>query len=371
MAESTTMRRTVIGVDAAALAPRRTGVGNYIANLLKGLLDIAGGARFVLYANAPIAIADLPGVEVRIASPNGRRGVHWQNTQLGPALVADPPTLFWGGNGFLPVIRPRRMRTVVTVHDLVYRFAGDTLPAVSRLSRRFFQPYAVSAADRVVAVSAATADDMARAYGRGADAIIHPIVNSGYGPVAAAEVERVRARHSLPADYLLTLGTLEPRKNLIALVRAMALLADRGVASPPLVIAGGRGWLDGDLTRAIEAGEAAGVVRRLGFVDDADMPGLYAGARFFLLASLYEGFGMPILEAQLCGVRILASDIASLREASGGHGVFFAPAAEAIARCLTAVLADPASVPQRPLDTIDNDPTAAARRMWSVMQTLL
>lgn len=363
--------RTVIAVDAAALAPRRTGVGNYIANLLKGLVDVAEGTHFILYANAPIAVADLPGVEVRIAVPHGRRGVHWQNTQLGPALVADPPTLFWGGNGFLPVVRPRRMRTVVTIHDLVYRFAGGTLPAVSRLSRRYFQPYAVSAADRVVAVSAATADDMARSYGRDADAIVHPVVNGNYGSVAAAEVARVGARHGLPADYLLTLGTLEPRKNLIALVRAMSLLANRGFALPPLVIAGGRGWLDGELTRAIEAAEATGVVRRLGFVEDADMPGLYAGAQFFLLASLYEGFGMPILEAQLCGVRILASDIASLREASGGYGVFFAPDAEAIARCLTAVLTDPASVPRRPLDTIDNDPKAAARRMWSVMQTLL
>lgn len=360
-----------IAIDAAALAPRRTGVGNYLVNLVAGLLEVADGVRFVFYTNAPIMVDDLPGVVVRVSQPVGRRGPYWQNTQLGPALLADPPAVFWGVNGLLPIVRPRRMRTVVTVMDLVYHFAGETTPPISRLSRRLIQPYSVRVADRVTAISDATAADVLAIHGRTCDAVVRPVVNQIYGFSAPTERARVTAKHRLPDDYILTLGTLEPRKNLIQLVRAMLLLASREIKLPPLIIAGGRGWLDEALTRAISEGEAAGVVRRLGFVDDADMPGLYAGARLFLLASRYEGFGMPVVEAQLCGVPVAVSDIPSLREASGGYATFFAPTAEAIADCLASLFSGSIAMTSRPLASIDNDPEDAARRMWSVIQPLL
>ncbi|QYE35958.1 glycosyltransferase family 4 protein [Polymorphobacter sp. PAMC 29334] len=360
-----------IAIDAAALAPRRTGIGNYLVNLVKGLLEIADGVHFVFYSNAPVLVDDLPGVVVRVSQPVGRRGPYWQNTQLGPALIADRPAVFWGVNGLLPIVRPRTMRTVVTVMDLVYHFAGETTPPISRLSRRLLQPYAVRAADRITTISDATAADVLAVYGRSCDAVIRPVVNQAYGPSAAADRARVIAKHNLPRDYLLTLGTLEPRKNLVELVRAILLLAGRNITLPPLVIAGGRGWSDGALTRAIEEGEAAGVVRRLGFVDDADMPGLYAGACLFLLASRYEGFGMPVVEAQLCGIPVAVSDIPSLRESSGGYAIFFAPTAEGIADCLAGIFAGTTATVSRPLATIDNDPNDAARRMWSVIQPLL
>lgn len=364
-------RPIVIGVEASALSSQRTGIGNYLANMLAALPAVAGPLQIRLYSNNPIDAAGLGGVTTVIARPPGRRGFVWQNTQLAAALLADPPDLFWGASGLLPLVRPRRTRTLVTIHDLVYRLAGETLPRVNRVSRRVLQPASARSATRIVAVSQATADDVARFYGRRVDAVIHPVVNAAYGPVAAEEVARVRAAHGLPDRFLLTLGTLEPRKNLGSLVAAALLLRQRGIAAPPLIIAGGRGWLDDDLTAAIAEGEAAGVVRRLGFVPDRDMPGLYAGAAYFILASTYEGFGMPVVEAQLCGTRVLVSDIPALREASGGAAAFFAPTDMGIADCVARVLDGITAVPLRAIDARDNDPQRAACRLWAVMESCL
>ena len=364
-------RPIVIGVEASALSSQRTGIGNYLANMLIALPDVAGPMRIRLFANGPIDTVGLGEVTTTIARPPGLRGFVWQNTQLAAALLADPPDLFWGASGLLPLVRLPRTKTVVTIHDLVYRLAGGTLPRVNRVSRRLLQPASARSATRVVAVSQATADDVARYYGRRVDAVIHPVVNDVYGPVSADEVARVRTAHDLPDRYLLTLGTLEPRKNLGNLVAAALHLRQRGIAAPTLIIAGGRGWLDADLTSAIAEGEAGGVVRRLGFVPDRDMPGLYAGADYFIIASIYEGFGMPVVEAQLCGTRVLASDIPSLREASGGAAAFFDPTSMGIADCVARVLEGTIAVPFRTIDARDNDPKHAARRLWAVMESCL
>ena len=360
-----------IGVDASALLARRTGVGNYLANILTALPDVAGPLELMLFSNVPIDTTGIGKVTTRIARPEGWRGFLWQNSQLSAQLLADPPDLYWGTSGLMPLVRPRRMATIVTVHDLVYHFAGETLPPVNRVSRRLLQPTSVRTATRVIAVSQATADDVQRIYGRTVDAVIHPVVNQRYGPVAADEIARVRAQHDLPGRYLLTLGTLEPRKNLIRLVEAVMLLQARGVAAPLLAIAGGSGWCDDALTAAIDAAEAAGVARRLGFVDDADLPGLYAGADYFILASTYEGFGMPVVEAQLCGTRVLAADIAALREASDGFATFFEPTTAGIADCLANVIADDIDGPRRQMTLDDNDPYRSAARVWDVMQSCL
>jgi glycosyltransferase involved in cell wall biosynthesis len=365
------MTRTLtIGVEATAFSVRRSGISNYIVNLLTHLDAVAGDIRLLMYSHSPLDMPELPRAVARVVGRPGR-GILWRNTGLASALKADRPDVFWGANGLLPLVRPRRMRTVITVHDLVYLLAADASPLVNRLTRRFDQPFAVRVADRTMANSQSTATDMTRVYGRAPDEVILPIVNPAYRLQPEAAVAMVREKYALPAEYLLTIGTLEPRKNLVSLIRAMLRLQEQGVAVPPLIIAGGRGWLDGEITRAVAQAEAAGVARTLGYVDESDMPALYAGARHFVFAPLYEGFGMPVVEAQLCGTPVVASDIPSLREASAGYATFFAPTLEGIARCLAGLAKDPGASPRRPVESIDNDPVAAAARLWSVMQSSL
>lgn len=365
------MTRTLtIGIEATAFSVRRTGISNYIVNLLTHLDAVAGDIRVLMYSHSPLDMPELPRAIPRVVG-RPRRGIVWRNTALAAALAADRPDVFWGANGLLPIVRPRRMPTVITVYDLVYLLAGDASPLINRLTRRFDQPYSVRAADRVMAISRSTAQDMTRVYGRAPDAVILPIVNPAYRRQSEAAVAIVRDRYALPAEYLLTIGTLEPRKNLVSLIRAMLRLQEQGVAVPQLIIAGGRGWLDGEITRAVAQAEAAGVARTMGYVDEADMPALYAGARHFVFAPLYEGFGMPVVEAQLCGTPILASDIPALREASAGYATFFEPTVEGIAACLAGLNTRPAESPRRPVESIDNDPMAAAARLWSVLKSSL
>ncbi|MCK7499230.1 MAG: hypothetical protein MZW92_58725 [Comamonadaceae bacterium] len=156
-------------------------------------------------------------------------------------LAAERPDVFWATNGLLPVWRPRGLATVVTVHDLVYRFAPETLPLVSLWGRRVGQRMAVRAADELVYVSQATATDATAATAAEADAIIQPLADESFRRPAIDAVRALRQRLNLPETYLLTLGTLEPRKNIVALVDAYLNRREAGVALPLLAIAGGKG----------------------------------------------------------------------------------------------------------------------------------
>ena len=133
-------------------------------------------------------------------------------------------------------------------------------------------------------------------------------------------------RHALVADhYLLAIGTLEPRKNLISALKAYSLLSDNLRDRYPLVIGGMRGWLTDDLDRAIDPMIRKGQVRLLGFVPDSDLNALYSGARAFIYPSLYEGFGLPPLEAMASGTPVITSNRASLPEVVGDAGIQVEP----------------------------------------------
>lgn len=309
-----------IGIDATALVARPTGVGNYISRLLVPMVHAHPEAEFILFSNDEVNFPALPNVRVRTSSLK-RRGPYWQNTHLRAMLTEEKPDVFWATNGLLPAWRPRTLATVVTVHDLVYKFAPETLPFISLWGRRIGQRMAVAAADKVICVSQATAVDAAAAYKRTADAVIPPLADASFQHPPPTEIASVRQRLKLPAQYLLALGTLEPRKNIVGLVDAYLNCREAGIALPLLTIAGGKGWLDSDIASRLDRGEALGFVRRLGYVDLGDLPALYAGCQAFLMPSLYEGFGMPLLEGQLCGAPVIHGPHASMHEAAGGLGV--------------------------------------------------
>lgn len=311
---------THIGVDATPLARHRTGVGNYLYPILHQLCVQHPQVQFSLFSNADIHFPLLPNVTLYVSRPK-RRGPMWQLGQLPRMLSQQRPQVYWGTNGWLPWPHPNGIATVLTVHDLVYHFAPATLPWYSRWGRRWLQPLSVRSASRVIAVSHATAADLAHIHRRSVDAVLHPVLQPLFCRATDEQCQHVRHQFSLPTTYWLCLGTIEPRKNLLALLQAHAAVHARFPSLPTLILVGNSGWKDHSIRATIEEAQLAGRVRWLSNVATADLPAIYSGCTAFIMPSLYEGFGIPLLEAQLCGAPVVHGPHPSMSEAASSLGV--------------------------------------------------
>lgn len=355
-----------VALDGCCFVGSRTGIANYVSALLEPLCAQHPEVRFLLYSNDLGDFCKAPNLEVRVSSPR-RRGPIWHNTQVVDMLREDAVDLFWGTNGLIPLRGLGRTATVVTIHDLVHAFAPQTQELGKRWKQRVFQPLCTRAADRVIAVSQATADDVARHYGRVPESIVHPLVSGRLGSDDAAAVDDALQRLRLPERFILTVGTLEPRKNIAALVAAHVACRAAGHDLPPLVVVGGQGWRDGNVRRALDDTAAPGRVHCLGFLPNRELRHLYARCHAFVMPSIYEGFGMPLLEAQLCGAPVLHGNHRSMTEAAGGLGVAFEPSADGLLDMLTRLAEHRAPLVCRLPADIENDAERSARRLWQVM----
>jgi glycosyltransferase involved in cell wall biosynthesis len=179
-------------------------------------------------------------------------------------------------------------------------------------------PTFVRAADALIAVSEHTRADLCDLYQTDVNKVrvIHEGIDAEFRPAPSEEIARVREQYSPGRPYLLMVGTLEPRKNHAAALRALARLKAEG-ARHRLVIAGGKGWLFEPINRQVSASRLENDVVFAGYVPQADLPALYSGADGVLVPSLYEGFGFPVLEAMACGAPVVASNVSSLPEIAG------------------------------------------------------
>jgi glycosyltransferase involved in cell wall biosynthesis len=201
------------------------------------------------------------------------------------------------------------MRVVTTVHDLGFLHFPQSHTRFQNIYLRLTTRWAAWAADRVIAISQATADDLVRYTGVDRRRVV--VIPHGVAPVFTP-----LAKKTMPwARYMVYVGTLQPRKNLARLIEAFA----RAQTHPDtqLVIAGRAGWLSEPLAEIARAHGVAERVHLIGFVPDAELPALLAGARAFVFPSLYEGFGMPVLEAMASGAAVLTSTTSALPEVAG------------------------------------------------------
>ncbi len=209
--------------------------------------------------------------------------------------------------------------TVLTVHDLIFERYPEHHTQRNRLYLRAAMPLFVRAASAIIAVSRHTRNDLVELYGADPRKIhvVYEGVDARFRPADAGEIRRVADQYSPERPYLLMVGTLEPRKNHAAALRALARLKAWGWPHR-LLLVGGQGWLFEPIRRQIEAEGLAGDVHFAGYVPDADLPPLYSGAAAVLVPSLYEGFGFPVLEAMACGAPVVCSNASSLPEVAGG-----------------------------------------------------
>jgi glycosyltransferase involved in cell wall biosynthesis len=220
----------------------------------------------------------------------------------------------------LPPVR-RGTRTIVTVHDLSFVTHPECFePSLLRYLVTHV-PRAVAAADWILADSESTRQDLIDLLDAPFDrvTVIYPGVEARFRPIDDKNLlQRVRRKYDLPSRFVLSLGTVQPRKNYVGLMQAFARLS---LPEMSLLIVGGRGWLSGGTYRAATELALGDRVRFLGFVDDGDLPAIYTMASLFALPSLYEGFGLPVLEAMACGTPVIAGNNSSLPEVVGQAGV--------------------------------------------------
>jgi len=321
-----------IGLDAAPISQHRgRGVGALGGRLLEALLAGRGPHTFLLFApeGSPEAqLARRDGVEVRLR-PAVRPG--FSPAWLMDALRLDGqvrgarPDLFHAYFQWnlplrrlpLPVVGHVYDLMPLAVEDIYLRRYGLPVGRKIKLYRAYLR-HALRRVDRVIAISEHTKADLARLMGFPPDRVhaVPPAPAPGMAPPRdSGRPAALRARLGLPEGYLLYTGGFDYRKNVEVIVRAYAAAREKGIGLP-LVLAGGTGGPYGQRIQAL-ASNAPGVVLP-GFVAEADLPALYAGARLALYPSLYEGFGLPVLDAMACGAPVACSDHPSLDEAAGG-----------------------------------------------------
>jgi glycosyltransferase involved in cell wall biosynthesis len=258
-----------------------------------------------------------------LVGPLGRR---WWSAGLPRYARREKLELFHGTNYDVPLWR--QCATVLTIHDLSHLLYPETHEkrSVSRARRRL--PVMSRAADAIITPTESVRREVCELLkpSPGKVFAIPEAARTCFRPLAFTETEDVRRRLDVGDDFLLTVGTLEPRKNLGVLVSAFAEVA-RALPQrdTKLVIAGGRGWLSGPLFTAIERSPVRQRIVLTDYLHDDDLRALYASCRAFIYPSLYEGFGLPPLEAMACGAPVIVSRVAALAETGGDAAWFFDP----------------------------------------------
>ncbi len=301
----------VIGIDASrAVSLQPTGTETYSLRLIQALLHLRPPHSFRLYFRTPPPTGLFPLAEICVI-PFPRL---WTHLRLSWEMARRPPDVLFVPAHVLPLIHPRR--TLVTVHDLGYRYFPHAHPYLQRLYLDLSTRWNARVATHILADSEATRTDLIRLYNTPPERITvaYPGYDETLSPVCdPVTLAAVRARYGIPGDYFLYLGTLQPRKNLARLIQAYARLSTRA----SLVLAGKQGWLSDDLAPMVRRLSLEGRVLFTGYIPPEDRAPLLSGALAFVFPSLYEGFGLPILEAQACGCPVICSSTSSLPEVAG------------------------------------------------------
>ncbi|MCU0519132.1 MAG: glycosyltransferase family 4 protein [Anaerolineae bacterium] len=319
-----------IYLDVSAAVHRRAGLGRYAESLALALLEEIPD-RLTLFYNREQGVQphqrldSLKYTSVSLGYKPWRMGV-WmgQLARIPFNRLVPGATLFHATEHLLMPLKGTP--TVMTVHDLIFRQLPEHHKPLNRWYLNGTMPLYCRRASAIIAVSEATRRDLISAYGLPPEKItvIYEAAASHFQPQSEDAQNRARQTYGLPERYILYVGTIEPRKNLERLLQAWAPLY-QARACPPLVIVGKRGWLSDGFFAALQVCPAREGVILTGYVQDVDLPSIYSGATVFVFPSLYEGFGLPPLEAMACGAPVICSDASSLPEVVGDAGMLVDP----------------------------------------------
>ncbi len=331
-----------IGLDYTAAVQQSAGIGRYTREMVQALAALSHGAaapQYHLFVAGAFKRALPPAPAPNFSWHPTRWSQRWL-TRLWYRLRLPVPVELWTGplhlfhapDFFLPPVQ-RQTRTVVTIYDLSFVRQPDTVMPGMMHHLSTWVPRSVAQADCVIAISEATRQDLIELYQTPPAKIrvLYPGVTPDFRPVADPQtLAALRQKYELgEGPFILSVGTLQPRKNYQRLIQAFAGMGQTsgpdGAAPPTLLIVGSRGWQYQDIFAEVTRSGLAGRVRFLGFVADSDLPALYSAACLFVYPSLYEGFGIPVLEAMACGAPVVASNQSALPEVVGEAGLLVDP----------------------------------------------
>lgn len=302
-----------IGIDIQTTLGDKTGFGFYVKNLVVNLKKVDKENKYLLFRPEEEKDLSMPGRFMwdQFSFPS-------QAARLDVDIIHQPCFS-------APVFS--KGKVVVTVHDLIALLYGKDIPFFSRMYFAHWMPFSYRKADRIIAISEHTKNDLIkylkipprkiRVIFEAADESFKVIRDSG-------KIEKIKAKYKTGNNYFLHIGTLNPRKNLEFLINVFFKIS---LVFPQfnLVITGKRGWYYEGLFRLVQDLHLENKVIFTGYIDDKDKPYLYNGAKLFLFPSLYEGFGLPPLEAMACGTPVISSNSSSLPEVVGEGGVLLPP----------------------------------------------
>jgi glycosyltransferase involved in cell wall biosynthesis len=333
-----------IALDALPLTAAKTGVGHYTDALAAGLARAYPDHQYDLISPFEFNFdynGDRPKNLNKQVIPVRSIFRKWWLLGLPSLLRIYQVDVFHGTNYYVPLFSP--CPTVVTIHDLSLFTQSHTHERASVKRGKLRIPIMARRARMIIAPSEWTRREIVERLRVSPDKIrvIYEAAREGMEPLPPHLCQPALDKYRIRRPYLLYVGTIEPRKNLLTLLRAYDELLRTTTRRPQLALCGGRGWLDDEVFNLVEELKLQDQVRFTGYVDDADLPALYSAAEAFVYPSFYEGFGLPPLEAMACGAPVITSDVSSLPEVVGKAGLTHDPNdARALTEAMAKLLGD-------------------------------
>jgi len=316
-----------IGVDSRPLREKQTsGIPMFVRSVLHALATIDKDNEYVLYAHKDFKF-ELPNSKwTKKFGALTNYGSVWMQAELPFWLKRDGIDLFWGTQHILPLMMSSKIRSVLTVHDLIHCVFPKSMKPLNLIINKLIIPPSVKKADVVATDSYWTMLDVKN--------FINPqetfmeVVRLAQGKQfwprdREKSRKKINSLLNFKEPYLLTVGTFEPRKNIVGAFKAFSLIADK--IPHRLLVVGQKGWKNEDVREEIKQSDVYNKVTFAGYVSNEDLPYIYSAADLFIFPSLYEGFGLPCLEAMACGVPVIASKVSSIPEVVGDAALLVDP----------------------------------------------
>jgi glycosyltransferase involved in cell wall biosynthesis len=325
-----------IGIDIRLIGKQRTGDEVVFFNLVKNLAKLDENNEYVLFADAgQVAISNEITKRLEINAKNNFQIAFlktsnkflWNFWTLPNYLRVNPVDVYLT-QYITPFLVSKKIKIITIVHDISFNFFGQFIKFKDLFFLKTLIPLSLRRADVVVGVSEFTKNEIIKFYNIDPDKVdfVHNAIGDEFfeNKIEKEEIEKVAEKYGLPEKFILYMGTLQPRKNIGQLIAAFARITER-LPETKLVLCGSRSGhnFDKEIDRAIAVNALDGKVIFAGFVDEKDKAAVFAAANVFVFPSLYEGFGIPVLEAMSQSVPVLASDIPSLKEVAQDGAEYF------------------------------------------------